>query len=87
MALPSIVVEFYFLLDQKVTKNQVGGKASLRSLPLRTKDTGPKAWNFLPWPTWIFAILQWQKFRYAFCLPTSQCPESFLAEAVPPTGR
>jgi hypothetical protein len=39
---------FYFLLDQKVTKNQVGHNASLRSGPLRCKSGKTWAANFCP---------------------------------------
>jgi hypothetical protein len=46
----SIAAEgFYFLLDQKVTKNQVGKKASLPHRPLPCKPCRTTGWNLLPY--------------------------------------
>jgi hypothetical protein len=39
---------FYFLLDQKATKNQVGKKASLPHGPLPCKADRTTGWNLLP---------------------------------------
>jgi len=47
MAFPAMAAEaFYFLLDQKVTKNQVSKEASLRSLPLPAKLIKLRARSF-----------------------------------------
>jgi hypothetical protein len=50
---------YYFLLDQKVAKNQVCKEASLPHMPLPRKSVRTTGWNLLPyWRSLLPAHLQ-----------------------------